>query len=399
MEINRDGFRRKYRMVSGTRWPAGAGNFGGRRDSKEKGMKKGFAVLLTAAMAASLAACGGSSSSGGTSDSTSSSSAASSATESAASTSSAASSSAGGEDYTPAKDSYKIDVVLKTLSAEYWQYVEAGCNAYASDHPGVQVDVKGPTSETAFDEQTNMLTTDLAVDYDAYVIAPLQSDSVAQVMKDAKAPVLAVDTNINADYIASFVGTGNENAAASGGKAAVQMAKDLGWDEIKCIEIAGVQGDETCTARMNGYKKGVNEAGGEFLENEVQYADATADKAVAAMEGIMSTHPEGIAIVAANNDDMAMAAARTAAGNEAYKNTVFLGFNGDKSACQAMADGTYSNYISVAQEAYGMGYKAVEAAVKAADGVKLDRFTDSGSEIITKDNAQERLDTLASYLS
>ena len=368
-------------------------------------MKKGFAVLLTAAMAASLAACGGSVSSGGASDSASSasakSSAASSVSEPAASgsASSSAVSSGSGGDYTPAKDSYKIDVVLKTLSAEYWQYVEAGCNAYASDHPGVQVDVKGPTSETAFDEQTNMLTTDLAVDYDAYVIAPLQSDSVAQVMKDATAPVLAVDTDINADYIASFVGTGNENAAASGGKAAVQMAKDLGWDEIKCIEIAGVQGDETCTARMNGYKKGVNEAGGEFLENEVQYADATADKAVAAMEGIMSTHPEGIAIVAANNDDMAMAAARTAAGNEAYKNTVFLGFNGDKSACQAMADGTYTNYISVAQEAYGMGYKAVEAAVKAVDGVKLDRFTDSGSEIITKDNAQERLDTLSSYLN
>jgi ABC-type sugar transport system substrate-binding protein len=365
-------------------------------------MKKGFVVLLTAAMAASLAACGGGASSGGASGSSSSSAASSAAASTASASETVASrstSSDSSEAYTPAKDSYKIDVVLKTLSAEYWQYVEAGCDAYASDHPGVQVDVKGPTSETAFDEQTNMLTTDLAVDYDAYVIAPLQSDSVAQVMQDAKAPVLAVDTDINADYIASFVGTGNENAAASGGKAAVQMAKDLGWDEIKCIEIAGVQGDETCTARMNGYKKGVNEAGGEFLENEVQYADATADKAVAAMEGIMSTHPEGIAIVAANNDDMAMAAARTAAGNAAYKNTVFLGFNGDKSACQAMADGTYPNYISVAQEAYGMGYKAVEAAVKAADGVKLDRFTDSGSEIITKDNAQERLDTLAGYLN
>lgn len=365
-------------------------------------MKKGLAIMVTAVMAASLAACGSSSSSTESSTSTadtseaSASSSASSSSEAVASSSAVSSGSSGS--YTPQKDSYNIDVVLKTLSAEYWQYVEAGCKAYETEHPGVTVDVKGPTSETAFDEQTNMLTTDLAVDYDAYVIAPLQSDSVAQVMQEATVPVLAVDTDINADYITSFVGTGNENAAASGGKKAVEMAKELGWEEIKCIEIAGVQGDETCTARMNGYKEGVNEAGGEFLEDEVQYADATADKAVAAMEGIMSTHPEGIAIVAANNDDMAMAAARTAAGNEAYKNTVFLGFNGDKSACEAMADGTYSNYISVAQEAYGMGYKSVEAAVMAVDGEQLDRFIDSGSEIITKDNAQERLDTLAGYL-
>lgn len=34
-------------------------------------------------------------------------------------------------------DSAKVDVILKTLSAEYWQYVKAGCDAYAADHPGI----------------------------------------------------------------------------------------------------------------------------------------------------------------------------------------------------------------------------------------------------------------------
>ena len=49
---------------------------------------------------------------------------------------------------------------------------------------------------------------------------------------------------------------------------------------------------------MNGYKAGVEEAGGTFLSDEVQYADATADRATTAMEAIMQTHPEGIAIIA-----------------------------------------------------------------------------------------------------
>ena len=68
--------------------------------------------------------------------------------------------------------------------------------------------------------------------------------------------------------------------------------------------------------------------GGDFLENEVQYADAVADKATTCMEGIMSSHPEGIAIICANNDDMALAAANAAAkaGLDSYKNTIFLGF-------------------------------------------------------------------------
>ena len=54
--------------------------------------------------------------------------------------------------------------------------------------------------------------------------------------------------------------------------------------------------------------------------------------------------------------------------------------------------------MSVAQEAYDMGYKAVEAAVKAVNGETLDKFIDSGCSVVTKDNAQERLDTLKGYI-
>jgi ABC-type sugar transport system substrate-binding protein len=47
----------------------------------------------------------------------------------------------------------------------------------ATDYPNVKVDVKGATSETAYDEQQNMIETDLNADgYDGFVIAPLQAD-------------------------------------------------------------------------------------------------------------------------------------------------------------------------------------------------------------------------------
>lgn len=372
--------------------------------------RKLMAALFCAAMAAAVAGCGSSSASSASAaaDGTGTSSAEKTVSDTAAegaADESASSASGQTENVNAASvnvDSAKVDVILKTLSAEYWQYVKAGCDAYAEDHPGITVDVKGPSSETAYDEMTNMIQTDLVnTDYDAIVIAPLQSDSVASQIKDAKIPVLAIDTKINSDKIESFIGTGNEDAAKSGGKAAVEAAKKLGWEEINCIEIAGVQGDETNTARMNGYKAGVEEAGGTFLDDETQYADATADKAVTAMEGIMSKYPDGVAIICANNDDMAMAAAKAAAGNDAYKNTIFLGFNGDRAACEAMAnkEAGFTNYISVAQNAYDMGYKAVETAVQVIGGQKVEAFVDSGSSIITEDNAQERLDLLKSYLN
>ena len=298
---------------------------------------------------------------------------------------------------TPAGDgNYSIDVILKTTASEYWQYVQAGALAYAKENPNVKVEVKGAPSETSYDEQLNMIQTDLSSDYDGYVIAPLQADMVANLVKGQTKPIVAGDTKIEAPEVLSVIGTGNESAGKLGGEAAAKLAKERGWEEIKCIEIAGVQGDTTNTDRMNGYKAGVEAAGGEFLDSEVQYADAVPDKAVAAMEGIISKFPEGVAIICANNDDMAMAAAKVAADNENYKNTVFLGFDGIQSACTAILEGRLT--MSVAQQGYEMGYKSVEAVVNKLNGQEIEAFIDSGADIVNADNAQERKDTLQGYL-
>lgn len=244
-----------------------------------------------------------------------------------------------------------------------------------------------------------MIETDLSTEgYDAYIIAPLQPDTVKTLVQGENRPVIALDSDIpDTPEVVSFVGTGNEAAAKLGGEAAVEAAKAAGWTEIKAIEICGVQGEPTNEARKAGYMAGIEESGGDFLEEETQYADATADRAVNCMEAIMQKFPEGIAIICANNDDMAMAAARTAAGNAAYENTIFLGFNGDKSACESILNGELT--MSVAQNAYDMAYKAVETACQAAAGETVEEFVDSGAEIVTTDNAQERLDTLNGYLA
>ena len=342
--------------------------------------KRIIAALMASAMVMGLAACGGSSASSG-------------ASSGGASSAPASSGAAASGD-----ESYNVSVILKTTSSEYWGYVVAGANAYAKDHPNVTVNVKGATSETAYDEQLNMIETDMNnADIDGYVIAPLQADMVANMIAGQTKPIVAVDTNIDAPEVLSFVGTSNENAGKLGGESAVALAKELGWTDIKCIEIAGVQGDSTNEARMSGYKAGVEAAGGTFLSDEIQYANAVADQAVTCMEAIMQNHPEGIAIICANNDDMAMAAARAAAGNAAYENTVFLGFDGIQSACQSILDGELT--MSVCQAGYDMGYQSVDAVVRALQGETLDKFIEAEATIVDPDTAQARMDTLKGYLA
>ena len=71
--------------------------------------KRVLAMLLAGAMALSMTACGGGNS----------------ASTDGSSNDGGASASGG---------SYKVSVILKTLAAEYWQYVKSGAEDYASEH-------------------------------------------------------------------------------------------------------------------------------------------------------------------------------------------------------------------------------------------------------------------------
>ena len=68
------------------------------------------------------------------------------------------------------------------------------------------------------------------------------------------------------------------------------------------------------------------------------------------------------------------------------------GFDGNTSAISAIKDGTLG--MDIAQLGYDMGYKAVEAAVKALEGEQVDSFIDSGSKVVDSTNCDEYIDDM-----
>lgn len=269
----------------------------------------------------------------------------------------------------------------------------AGAKAYADEHDNVKVDIQSPTSATSYDEQVNMIETSLGnPSIDALVLAPLQSDSASTLVANTDKVVIALDTDFTSDKKLAFVGTGNKDAAKSGGAAAVEAAKAKGIDKPTVLVVTGVQGDETHEARLAGYKEGVEEAGGEVVE--VQYCDGLAEKAATAMESVMQMYPDGIDIVLSSNDDMAMSVVKIIkdSGNAKYADTIVCGFDGNTSAISAIKDGTLG--MDIAQLGYDMGYKAVEAAVKALEGEQVDSFIDSGSKVVDSTNCDEYIDDM-----
>ncbi|WP_380025010.1 substrate-binding domain-containing protein [Effusibacillus consociatus] len=95
------------------------------------------------------------------------------------------------------KDNPKVVVVLKTLSSQYWKFVEAGAKQAFKDFK-VDGKVLGPASESQIVEQVNMMEDVLTEKPDALVVAPTQPStaiSAFQKYKDKGIPVLLVDTD------------------------------------------------------------------------------------------------------------------------------------------------------------------------------------------------------------
>ena len=331
-------------------------------------MKKFFALLLALVMSLSLVACGGDDA----------------AEEPAGGDDAANEEAAGGE---TASD-VNISVVLKTLSSEYWGYVEAGCNAAAADL-GVNVTVVGPGAESEIEQQVSMIEQQIGAGCDAIIVAPNDAGAASGALSSAigTIPVLSVDTNVGIDGQTTFVGTSNVDAAKEGGLWAAEQA----GEGANAVIIYGQEGDNTSNMRREGYQKACDEAGVEVLA--ALSGQNTTDGATKTMEDMLNAHPGEIDIVLCHNDDTAIGA-MNACKSAGIEDMIIVGFDGNASAVDLILAGEMIK-ATVAQQPYEMGYQAVEAALAAINGETVEEVINAPVTVVTAENGQEYLDSLA----
>ena len=132
----------------------------------------------------------------------------------------------------------------------------------------------------------------------------------------------------------------------------------------------------------------------QFIKGGQRYGELDAIKALKSVRDTIEVRQCGLGFTRRDEKRKAehIAAAKEAKENDAYQNTVFLGFDGIKSACEAILNDEET--MSVSQDAYGMGYTAVDAAMTAVGGEMPDEVIYVEHELIDKDNAQARLEML-----
>ena len=289
---------------------------------------------------------------------------------------------------TPAGD-VEIAVVLKTLASEYWGYVKNGCDAAAAEL-GIKVTVVGPGAESEIEQQVAMIEQQIGAGVDAIVCAPNDAGAAANALQaalDQGIPVLSVDTNVGIAGQTSFVGTMNDEAAYQGGIWAIDT---LGTD-IKAVIIYGQEGDNTSNLRRSGYQKACDEKGVEVLS--ALSGQNTTDGATKTMEDMISSFGDQIDVVFCHNDDTAVGA-MNACKNAGLTDVTIVGFDGNKSAVELIQAGELVK-ATVAQQPYAMGYEVVKAAYAAINGETVEEVISAPVKVVTAENAQEYLDSLA----
>lgn len=261
----------------------------------------------------------------------------------------------------------------------FWAAVEAGAKAKGAEL-GVEVIVVAPPAESDVQAQITQIEDLIAQKVDGIALAPTDPNALAPVVDAAKAagiPVVFVDTRgINEGV--TFIGTNNEVGAAL---AADFMCKNLpAGSEVAILQ--GLISQSTGQARADGSKKGLEACGLKVVAEQTAEWDRA--KGLSVTENILAGNPN-IKGIFGSNDNMALGAVEALKAAAKLADVMVVGFDANPDAAASILAGEMT--ASVAQAPANMGGFGIQALVDLKAGKTLDAWIDTGTVLVTKENA------------
>jgi ABC-type sugar transport system substrate-binding protein len=263
----------------------------------------------------------------------------------------------------------------------FWAAVEQGARDKAAEL-GVDLVVLSPPVESDVQTQISQVEDQLAKGVDAIAIAPTDPNALAPIVDQAKAQgagVVFVDTKGMNEGV-TFIGTNNEVGAAL---AADYICKNVPQGSDVAI-LQGIITQSTGQARAEGARKGLQECGMNIVAE--QPADWDRAQGQSVMENILTGNPN-LKAVFASNDNMALGAVEALKAAGKLADVMVVGFDANPDAAASILAGEMS--ASVAQNPRNMGALGVENALKVKNGETIDPVIDTGTVLVTKDNAAD----------
>ncbi|MEV4242294.1 substrate-binding domain-containing protein [Streptosporangium canum] len=274
----------------------------------------------------------------------------------------------------------KLGMSVSTLNNPYFVQLRKGAEDEAKKQ-GVALTVTDAQNDAS--QQVNQIQNFASQSMKAIIINPVDSDAAGPAVKAAersKIPVIAVDRVVNGATVAQTVASDN---VAGGKLAAQELAKQMG-EKGKVAVLQGVPGTSAARDRGQGFTEGIK-AYPDIQVVAQQPADFDRTKGLDVMTNLVQSNP-GITGVFAENDEMALGAVK-ALGAKAGKEVKIVGFDGTPDGLKAIQAGTLN--ASIAQQPQLLGQQAVQGAIKAAKGEKIEATVAVPVKAVNKDNVAE----------
>ncbi len=283
----------------------------------------------------------------------------------------------------PAEKLY-IPVISKGFQHQFWQAVKSGAEQAAVDYD-VEITFEGPESEAMVDKQVEMFQTALDKNPAAICLAAVDSKAFEPLLEKAQEagiPVIGFDSGVDSDIPLSTAATDNVAAAAL---AADMMAELIGGKG----EVAVISHDQTSRTgidRVDGFVNRIAEEYPDITVVDVQYGGGDHLKSTDLAKAIIQAHPDIKGFFGANEGSI-IGVLNAAAELDMEGDLVIIGYDAGKQQMDAIRAGTEAGAIT--QSPVGIGYKCVEAAVKAYNGEELPTMIDTGFYWYDADNIDD----------
>ena len=324
-----------------------------------------------------------------------------------------------------------IPVMAKGFQHQFWQAVAAGSAAAAEDY-NVDIYFDGPASETEIDAQVNMVKNELAKNPKAMALAALSTEAVTEILEECaekNIPVIGFDSGVPGDTTGAVTATActnNENAAAiaadkiNENETVVEAMKTATSDNpviIGCLSQDAVSA--SVTGRTTGFVDEMAKIAETYQPGKVSIEghakwEKKVDAPAIIIEVAISATTEATAVQTAANSLLGMNPVAIFCSNEGavtgflaavsdgedlaeggkYAGLVVAGFDAGAAQKNAVRQGWF--YGSVTQDPYQIGYKAVELAVKAANGEAVEDV-DTGAQWYDASNIDDEMIALLVY--
>jgi len=290
-----------------------------------------------------------------------------------------------------AKKSFKLAVIPKGTTHEFWKSIHAGAIKATQDlaAEGITVEViwKGPLREDDREQQIQVVEGFTSQGVDGLVLAPLDSKALVRPVEEARRlgiPTVIIDSGLQSDQIASFVATDNYKGGVLAGE---EMGRLLGG-KGKALLLRYQEGSASTEERERGFLEKVKAAwpGVEVLSSD-QYAGATRDTAKRASENLLNRFGNDIQGIFTVNETATAGMLLALQDISKAGKVKFLGFDSSQPFLDAMKAGQLDGIVL--QNPLNMGELGVKTMVRHLLGKPVEKLVDTGVFLITPKNMDD----------